>query len=288
MININRINGTNTEAGKMGVSQTMDSVSKSIQIQIENAQKQLQELSSNKDMDMEEKMEKRQEIQKQIDDLNSQLRQRQIEQRKEKQQSKASFEMDTLNGTVKTEKRKTGLSQAGMIAMISADSAMERAQAQGRVVTQMEGRAGVLGMEIKLDANRGKSVESKQEELDEIEKRAAGVETSQMKILKEADTVMGKAAKADREKGKTENVAERKTDKEKQTEGSHDRKKEISKLIAGQEQEEISGIVSEMGIADLENIMPDLQGAIYYTISPTVGLVTSNAFPCHTWIDVRL
>lgn len=46
MMNINRISGINTGSGKTGILQTMDSVSKDIQSQIENAQKQLQELSS--------------------------------------------------------------------------------------------------------------------------------------------------------------------------------------------------------------------------------------------------
>ena len=75
---INGLNGVNTQAGGMNMMQTNDSVSKNIQNQIANAQKQLKELSANKDMSIEEKMKKRQEIQQQITDLNNQLRQHQI------------------------------------------------------------------------------------------------------------------------------------------------------------------------------------------------------------------
>ena len=79
---INGLSGTNTSGGGMNnLTQVNDSVSKNIQNQISNAQKQLQELSANKDMSIEEKMKKRQEIQQQIADLNNQLRQHQIEQR---------------------------------------------------------------------------------------------------------------------------------------------------------------------------------------------------------------
>lgn len=106
---INGINGTNTQMGQMGMNQAADSYSRNIQSQIANAQKQLQELSSNEEMTLEEKMKKRQEIQQQISDLNMQLRQHQMEQRKEKQQAKV----------------------------------------QGSVATSMEGRAGVLESEIK-------------------------------------------------------------------------------------------------------------------------------------------
>ena len=49
----------------------------------------------------EEKMKKRQEIQQQIADLNNQLRQHQIEQRKEQQAKKTSMD-DMLGGTRKT------------------------------------------------------------------------------------------------------------------------------------------------------------------------------------------
>lgn len=53
---INGINGANTQIGQMGMNQVTDSYSRNIQNQIAEAQKQLQELSSNKDMTQEEKM----------------------------------------------------------------------------------------------------------------------------------------------------------------------------------------------------------------------------------------
>lgn len=42
---INGLNGTNTQVGGMNMMQSNDSVSKNLQSQIANAQKQLQELS---------------------------------------------------------------------------------------------------------------------------------------------------------------------------------------------------------------------------------------------------
>ena len=61
---INGINGANTQMKQMGMNQATDSYGRNIQNQIANAQKQLQELSSNENMSLEEKMKKRQEIQK--------------------------------------------------------------------------------------------------------------------------------------------------------------------------------------------------------------------------------
>ena len=54
---IDGINGVNMQNGVMNRQMGTDAVSKNIQNQIANAQKQLQELSSNKDMSMEEKMD---------------------------------------------------------------------------------------------------------------------------------------------------------------------------------------------------------------------------------------
>lgn len=87
---INSINGAGTQIGQMGMNQETDSYIRNIQDQITNAQKQLQELSSNEDMTLEEKMKRRQEIQQQISDLNVQLRQHRMEQRREKQQKQST------------------------------------------------------------------------------------------------------------------------------------------------------------------------------------------------------
>ncbi|MDE6203151.1 MAG: FlxA-like family protein, partial [Lachnospiraceae bacterium] len=155
-----KINGTSevsTQAGQVGMNQASDSYSRNIQKQIANAKEQLQQLSANKDMTMEEKMKKRQEIQQQINELNNQLRQHQNELRKEKQQAKGSPMDGLLGGSRKEEagRQNTGLSQASMQAVISADVSMKQAEVQGSVARKMEGRAGVLKAEIRQDTSFG-------------------------------------------------------------------------------------------------------------------------------------
>lgn len=195
---IDGINGTNVQNVGMNRQMGNDSVSKNIQNQIANAQKQLQELSSNKEMSIEEKMNKRQEIQQQIADLNNQLRQHQIEMRREQQQTKSSSMDDMLGGTRKvanTGNQGAGLSQASMQAIISADSAISQVQSSGRVVTKMEGRAGVLEAEIKLDSARGGNVEAKQEELAEVQQKASQAQASQLNVLANANEELEEASK---------------------------------------------------------------------------------------------
>ena len=196
MMKINGFNGTNTQTGAMGMAQANDSVSKNIQNQIANAQQKLQDLSSNEELSLEDKMKKRQEIQQEITNLNQQLRQHQIEQRKEQQSKKASID-DMVAGTKNTSAKKgTGLSQAGMRAMISAESSMRQAKVQGSMATQMEGRAGVLESEIKQDAGKG-NTEKKEEELADLQAKAQSATASQMSSLSDANKSMEEAVKAD-------------------------------------------------------------------------------------------
>lgn len=220
---IGSINGANTNSYQMkGMAQGTDSFTKNIQSQIANAQKQLQEISSNKELSIEEKMKKRQEIQQQISDLNNQLRQHQIEQRKEQKQSKGSSMDDMLGGQTKvsSKSQSAGLSQASMRAMISADSSMKQAEVAGSVATKMEGRAGVLKAEIKQDAALGGDTRKKEEELAEVEQIAMEATTAQMGTLNDANTTMEEAREeteaANKENGKAENSDKKADDSKKE------------------------------------------------------------------------
>ena len=220
---IDGINGSNMQ--NVGVNRQMgtDSVSKSIQNQIANAQKQLQELSSNKEMSIEEKMNRRQEIQQQITDLNNQLRMHQIEMRREQQQSKSTSMDDMLGGNRTVSKvgnKSAGLSQASMQAIISADSAISQVQSSGRVVTKMEGRAGVLEAEIKLDSARGGNVEAKQEELAEVQQKASQAQASQLNVLANANEELEEASKSEQ---KVESKEDKATIEDENTENKVDR-----------------------------------------------------------------
>ena len=203
---INGFSGTNTQTGTMGMTQGNDSVSKNIQNQIANAQQKLQDLSSNEEMSLEDKMKKRQEIQQEINNLNQQLRQHQIEQRKEQQSKNSSSMDDMVAGKKNTSAKKgTGLSQAGMRAMISADSSMKQAKVQGSMATQMEGRAGVIASEIKQDAGKC-NTEKKEEELADLQAKAQSATASQMSSLSDANKSMEEAVKADNSTDASDNA----------------------------------------------------------------------------------
>ena len=206
---INGISGANTQTAKMGMNQATDSYGKNIQSQIANAQKRLQELSANEGMTLEEKMKKRQEIQQQISDLNMQLRQHQIEQRKERQQAKGSSMDEMPGGTnAKAGSKSAGLSQASMTAMISADASIKQSKVQGSVAVKMEDRAGVLESEIKLETGNDVIVAKKKEELADVTQQAQAATASQMNTLAEANQAVEEAAAAERTERKASDAKE--------------------------------------------------------------------------------
>ena len=280
---INGINGANTQMGQMGMNQATDSYSRNIQSQIANAQKQLQELSSNEEMTLEEKMKKRQEIQQQISDLNMQLRQHQAEQRKEKQQAKASSMDDMIGGTKsKAGEKGIGMSQASMTAMISADTSIKQAKVQGSVATSMEDRAGVLESEIKN--NHGADVTKKKEELADVTQKAQAATASQMNTLAETNKAMEEAAVAERGDNKTSGVKEEKTG---QAENTAEKAAE-SGTNGEKAQDGVSGTGSQTGNA--ENVQRDdsTQAENVQPIETAVPEVTIAQAAVYTHVDVRL
>ena len=275
---INGISGGNTQTAQAGMLQATDSYSRNIQNQIANAQKQLQELSSNEEMTLEEKMKKRQEIQQQISDLNIQLRQHQMEQRKEKQQAKGTSMDDMLGGTNggKSGSKSTGLSQAGMTAMISADTSIKQAKVQGSVATSMEGRAGVLESEIKN--NHGSDVTKKQEELADVTQKAQAATASQMNTLAEANKAIEEAAAAEQDDNRAAGAKEENT-AEKTAESGADGEKA---------QDGVSGIGSQTGNA--ENVQRDdsTQAGNVQPVETAVPEVTTAQAAVYAHVDVRL
>ena len=212
---ISSVSGAGSAAGLMGMNQASDSVSKNLLRQIDEAKKKLQELSYNEDLSKEEKMKKRQELQKQISDLDSQLRQHQMELRRKaieearKQKSQDSEGENSTDGNRKAGnagkgQQATGLSQGSMQAMISADGSMKQAKVQGSVAKKMEGKAAVLEAEIKLDAGRGGSTEAKEAELANVKNKAANATASRMDSLSKANETAKYASEEEKGTPKTQ------------------------------------------------------------------------------------
>lgn len=191
-----------------GMGEPMDEVSKGLQRQIENLQKQMKELSANQEMTPDMKMKKRQELQKQISELQIQLRQHQMEVKREearKKEEKASGD-DVLNPTKGMEQKQSqsaGLSAGSMEAMISADASMKQAGIHGSTAAHAENRAGILEAEINRDkGGPGDATAAKEAELVETKALADKATTSQMESLAKANEIMQDASEAEKDNEK--------------------------------------------------------------------------------------
>lgn len=217
-MNISGVSGAGMQPNMSGMgagaADQMDPVCKDLRRQIEDLQKQMKELSANQEVPMEAKMKKRQDLQKQISELEVQLRQRQMEVKREENQKKKSNEssFDDLLGTKPQEKRGgkqgTGMSAGSMEALISADVSMKQADVHSSIATKMENRAGVIETEIMLDSGRGGSsnIGLKEEELAKTKAIADQATVSQMESLAQANKTIQEAAKDEQndKDGKTE------------------------------------------------------------------------------------
>ncbi len=188
-----------------GMGEPMDEVSKGLQRQIENLQKQMKELSANQEMTPDMKMKKRQELQKQISELQIQLRQHQMEVKREearKKEEKASQD-DVLNPTKGMEQKQgqsAGLSAGSMEAMLSADASMKQAGVHGSTAKHAQNRAGILEAEIKRDkGGPGDATAAKEEALAEAKELETTATASQMDSLGKAVKAASEAEKAEKE-----------------------------------------------------------------------------------------
>lgn len=225
MMTISSIMGAekSTQAGRSGMNQT-DAVSKNIQTQIASAQKKLQELSSNEELTLEEKMKKRKEIQQEIADLNQQLRQHQMEQREKSRAVSDLLGVRQGAGAAGAGSGGSGLSQASMQAMLSADTSMKQARVQGSVSARMKNRAGVLKAEIKIDKGKG-DVKAKEAELADVEQKAEKAAASQAGSLASANQAAKEAANAQQDNG-SKNAETKKKDKKAKEAQSKTREKD--------------------------------------------------------------
>ena len=87
-----------------------------------------------------------------------------------------------------------GMQNMPMHSLISASSSIDRIKVQGAVKSQIDGKAGVLRAEIKIDAEHG-NVEKKMEELADIEAKAEKAGNMQMNAISDVNKTLRESTK---------------------------------------------------------------------------------------------
>ena len=172
----------------------VDAISKSIEDEISDVQRQRQQVSK-QDLSADEKMKKRQELQQEISRLNNQLRQRQAEARKKQNKEKAAKEREAENVKTDNEKKeqlaaakkdetKEKETEGKTVEMqdakkervneqtvVSADVTVSQVRLQNKVVSGIRNDINILEGEIRQDKARGENVDDKEEQLEKNQNR---------------------------------------------------------------------------------------------------------------------
>lgn len=218
-MNISSVNGTEAIAvSNINTSQN-DAVTKSLQLQISQKQQEMQKLSSNQELDEKEKSEKRKQLQQEIAALNMQLRQHQIELRKEQLEQKTASSQKTRSGnafdTPEVE-YSVGMTSEEMNSVISAGVSLRNAATLQKSATGLNSASRIAEADIKSDRSRGMDTSRKEEQLAELKARASETEASHIRTLAEAVDYMRNASS---EGNRTPNSTEA-TDRDRNPDGT--------------------------------------------------------------------
>ena len=158
-------------------------------------------------------------------------------------------------------------------ALLSANTSRQIAHVQHATKRQMDGHAGVLDAEIKLDSARGGDVTKKKEELEETQKKSAELAETTINTLTTANENLQKASKEDLEAQRAEKAAEKKK-AEKAAE-----KKKAEKEAAEERIEKAKVSTSESGeVTDDDKVVSTERTSINATsIDVVVDTVTPSA-----------
>lgn len=205
------INNVSLNSNIQNVTTTAKSMvekeSRSLQNQLLNKEQRLRSLSSDAEMTEAEKAKERQEVQKQIQELNRKLRLLQME--KEEESRKAAKEQEKK--AREAEQKKTGESEAdkehaeeitmenpsvqNIQKVLASDSAVQQSRVQESVTTRQDAKIRVLETEIKADKLYGADTTAKREELSSLRRQKTFEIEPKEQEMKKPDYVMDSGAK---------------------------------------------------------------------------------------------
>ena len=203
-----QISGVENSAAVQNTKSTVsdDPQIKNLQSQIAELQKQIQSLAENEDMDPKAKSEKKQELQKQIADLNTQIRQRRIEAQKERQAASKTAETKS-----EPRKFKDGFDEHDTITLLAASSSLERSKTVGAVIKKGEGNARILTTQIEIDKSRGADTTAKEKELEKIEDHIKSAKESLGEEAEKSGETSDEENEVSEKDGKTEDHGEKRS-----------------------------------------------------------------------------
>ena len=175
---------------------------KAIQNQIENVRKRLSELSANENMSVEQKKERRRQLNEEMNELNKRLSQVQMEIQQENMKKAEN------NKSEKNENSNNNQNSGGIIKnagfsenIISSDLAVKQMEYLESIKGGMEGYKKILKSQIKQDMNRHVNAESKEKELSDVE---SGIRRTEKSLNEKREEINEKAKETEKEDDENE------------------------------------------------------------------------------------
>ena len=173
-------------------------------------------------------------------------------------------------------------------ALLSANTSRQIAHVQHAAKKAMDGHAGVLDAEIKLDGARGGDTKKKQEELEETQKKAAELTEATVNTLSTANEDLKKAAKEDQEAQRAEKAAEKKKAEKAAEKKKAEKKAEEERIEKAKISTSESGEVSDEAAA-VSTEGTGLDGSSIDIVSSGITVSTGSvAEPAGKNVDVKV
>lgn len=191
MFKISGVKNQESLTYKWHLDKQKDAVSKQLHKQILLAQKQLEEVAHNKDLDTQTRMDQMKKVREQLVELNNQLTQHELEEKEKKEQE----QVEQLQRTQAEPEglSVTGFSKENMQVMLTADTNIKYSKVARRVAAKMSERANLLKSQFDRDVHhRHMNVVAKQEEIATYEQKAAIATYREISALKRANQVLQK------------------------------------------------------------------------------------------------
>jgi len=169
-----------------------DPVLRSLNTQIENLTKKIQELSANTKLSLKDKQARKQELQDQLTALKTQVTQRKMQLQQAKIQERARAMEEQAAGHASknpSEEKASNIDTFEMKNLIAAQNSISQVYTAEGVKVSLEGRVGVLAQEIKLDAARGMSVSGKAAELGALNAKISGIDSANAGRMADANEI---------------------------------------------------------------------------------------------------
>ena len=180
-----RIESNNTVGLKSNIKES-DQILESIQQQIIKLQEKLKRIDADQKLSLEDKNEQKKLIYDQINNLRQLYSQREIAIiREQQQQNKLKVFNENDSDAV--------VPDGNLVAMVSADSALNSIKTAKSVRTKLEAQENTLNNEIKTDSGRGLDVSEKVEESNGLSAKIQKVIDFMAEDVKKAHKAFGEA-----------------------------------------------------------------------------------------------